>query len=61
MRVWLSAMAAAWATDWPRAVSAMPATGEVATSMVACSAELAVPAYDVAAFEKFSGIVTTAA
>jgi len=53
--------AAASATDWPRAVSAMPATGDVSIVMVACRASSTEPPNDVAAAEKFFGIVTTAA
>ena len=61
MSVWFSVTAASLATSLPRVASATPATGEVLTSMVACSAWSASLLNDVAAAEKFCGITTMAA
>ena len=57
----LSEEAAASAMDWPSAVSAIPATGLVSIWMVAWWASAAFLLEEVAAAEKFFGIVTTAA
>ena len=62
MSVVLSDRDAALASTLPSQASATPATGEVCTAIVACSAVCgsSLP-YEVAALEKFSGITTTAA